>query len=296
MKQEQSIISCNRSVFSKDHTCPKCCRWAEKTLDAWKSSASGSNIYSYGFVHLMNDTKIDELDSDNKSSSACNSQTILQTLLLLLLTIVSVVIQAVIPISIIATLPLPDDNICPAQASALTKFIGFILSLFFVALTISMCLGKLRGLGFLDLFLSSKSLGWTRYYAKLGIAINLISMGAAGGTQFMLFIRNSGKDLVPLLLQSLAMQFVLTADEKVMTAALGAKVKNRVQRLLDETRATAKNDDILMGAIDGGIVSSDRISKLTMKNVQKLYIGEGIFLLLVVFVGTGWCISLAYCM
>ena len=121
-------------------------------------------------------------------------------------------------------------------------------------------------------------------------------MGAAGGTQFMLFIQKSGKDLVLLFLQSLAMQFVLTANKKVMTAALGAKVKTQVQRLLDETRATAKNDDILMGAIDGGIVSLDRISKLTMKNVQKLYIGEGIFFLLVVFVGTAWCIPLAYCM
>ena len=62
------------------------------------------------------------------------------------------VVPTVMPIATIADPELRNN--CPNQGNGLTKIIGFILGLYFVVLTVSLCLNKLRGLGFLKNFVN----------------------------------------------------------------------------------------------------------------------------------------------
>ena len=205
---------------------PEDVTWARDLLHEWKAVAlSNSIIYTYGFVSSPN-LKERKKEGNEQQSDGSLAVRIGSTILLFLLTVVSVVIQTVVPIAISVTLPTPN-GLCPRQGDPLTKFIGLVLCLFFVVLTVSMCLSKLRGIGFLKLFCSGdvKTLGYYRFFLDLGILSNMTSMAASGITQYILFIRNSESDYLLLLLQSLATQFVLTADEKLMTGAWKAWTK-----------------------------------------------------------------------
>jgi hypothetical protein len=220
-------------------------------------------------------------------------------LLLFLLTLVSFVIQTVVPIGIVLTLPLPDGGICPNEASPLGKLIGLTCCLFFVVLTISMCLSKLRGMGFLKLFCSSsvELLGRYRYFLDLGIVSNIVSMAAAGAAQYLLFIKNAEKDYVILLLQSLAMQFVLTPDEKLMTAPWTAWTKRRLEILMkhDEEKKIRTSGNT---GIDDKAFASDEpfFDEQILKKVRLMYLAEASFLFIVSFIGIGWSITVCYCM
>ena len=173
---------CEHLLKSPDFTCKHCVAWGKELITLYKGTAeSNATIYTYGFV---SSDKLSGGKRDDDSSDHEGDGSIEQKLLLFLLTVMSLVIQTVIPIAISSTLSTPD-GLCPNKANPLTKFIGLTLCLFFVVLTISLCLSKLRGLGFLKLFCSNdvKLLGWNRFFLDLGILSNVVSMGAAGIAQ-----------------------------------------------------------------------------------------------------------------
>lgn len=284
---------------------PEDAAWARDLLHEWRAVAlSNTIIYTYGFVSSPS-LKEEKKEENGEKSTSSLAVRVGSLILLFLLTIVSVVIQTIIPIAISITLPTPD-GLCPCKGDPLTKFIGLTLCLFFVVLTISMCLSKLRGIGFLKLFCSSdvKTLGFYRFFLDLGILSNMVSMAASGITQYILFIRNADSNYLLLLLQSLATQFVLTADEKLMTGAWKAWTKRRLEILMkhDKERhflllnegvegVTTDNDDSADDA-EGEIT----IDEMMLKKVKLMYYAESGFLVMVSVVGVIWSISLAYCM
>ena len=86
------------------------------------------------------------------------------------LTLVAFFIQVVVPVVIGSTLPVGEGGLCPNKAKPLGKLIGLTMCLFFVVLTISLCLSKLSGMAFLRLFCSSNSLvGHNKYFLDVGI-------------------------------------------------------------------------------------------------------------------------------
>lgn len=202
---------------------------------------------------------------------------------------VALFVQTVVPLCIIATLqPLADVDVapkaCPNRSDWLTKMIGAVLSLYFVVLTISLCTNKLRGLAFLREFVY---LGRTRgIIIDIGILSQLVSMGVAGGAQYFLFIGNGSKSYLVLLLQSLAMQFCLTVDQRLVPDLIGTITKNRIMKL-------STNDllcDVGCGEDQGQPVPSEIVAKVT-----KLTKGETFILLMVSTVGLVWIAGLAYC-
>lgn len=275
--------------------------WAKQQLESWKV-AGGANtiIYTFGFVssNALTDSKDGEKKLDFFSK-----------LLLFVLVLVSLVIQTAMPIAIVATLDLPQGW-CPNQANPLTKFFGLTLCLFFVVLTISMCLSKLRGMAFLKLFCSSdvKMLGFNRFFLDIGILANMTSMASAGIAQYMLFIRNAERDYVLLLLQSLAMQFVLTADEKLMTGSWKNWTKRRLDILLEHD--SSSTNDLLDGAnvqeeedglsLDEEVIDLGgdelQISDEILRKVKLMYYSEAAFLFMVSVIGVIWSIALTVCM
>ena len=81
----------------------------------------------------------------------CSFQDGWSTMYGMAMVIVALFIQTVVPIAIIATLqPLEGIDVepreCPSRGNGLTKTIGFVLSLYFVVLTISLCTNKVRKL------------------------------------------------------------------------------------------------------------------------------------------------------
>lgn len=275
-------------------------KWAKQQLDSWKS-AGGANtiIYTYAFVSssAIADTKDGEKKLDFFSK-----------LLLFVLVMVSLVIQTAIPIAIVATLDLPQGW-CPNQANPLTKFFGLTLCLFFVVLTISMCLSKLRGMAFLKLFCSSdvKLLGFYRFFLDIGILANMTSMASAGIAQYMLFIRNAERDYVLLLLQSLAMQFVLTADEKLMSGSWKNWTKRRLDiliehessksSLLDGANVQEEEDGLSLDVEVIDLGSNEvHITDEILKKVKLMYYSEAAFIFMVSVVGVTWSIALTVCM
>ena len=87
----------------------------------------------------------------------------------LLMVFLAIVVQVAVPLIILATRqPVKDlDTACPNQASVQYKVIGATLSLYFVVQTVSLCINKLRGLGFLHFFVD---LGFARsLFIKLAI-------------------------------------------------------------------------------------------------------------------------------
>lgn len=284
---------------------PEDVAWARDLLHEWRAVAlSNSMIYTYGFVSSpsLKDPKKEGNDENNTGSLAARIGSLI---LLFLLTIVSVVIQTVIPIAISITLPTPD-GLCPRNSDFLTKFIGLTLCLFFVVLTISMCLSKLRGIGFLKLFCSNdvETLGYYRFFLDLGILSNIVSMAAAGITQYILFIKNAESNHLLLLLQSLATQFVLTADEKLMTGAWKAWTRRRLEILMkhdNERQLLLLNDGVEGGTNDNDDSADDaegkiQIDEMVLKKVKLMYYAESGFLVMVSVVGIIWSIGLAYCM
>ena len=108
----------------------------------------------------------------------------------------------------------------------------------------------------------------------------MISMVAAGISQYLLFIRNAEKEIVLPLLESLAMQFVLTADEKLMMSAWKGWTTRRLEHLMNKEHTI---DDMVF-------------DEAMLKKIRLMYFAEEMFLSLVAVVGLGWSIALGYCM
>eukprot|EP00816_Leptocylindrus_hargravesii_P000497 CAMPEP_0196828028 /NCGR_PEP_ID=MMETSP1362-20130617/94467_1 /TAXON_ID=163516 /ORGANISM="Leptocylindrus danicus, Strain CCMP1856" /LENGTH=118 /DNA_ID=CAMNT_0042208689 /DNA_START=376 /DNA_END=732 /DNA_ORIENTATION=- len=118
-------------------------------------------------------------------------------------------------------------------------------------------------------------------------------MGAAGIAQYLLFIRNADKDYVLLLLQSLAMQFVLTCDEKLMMSAWKSWTKKRLAILMRHDRdKLVKEEEGIVSEQDGDVVMDESV----LMKVKLMYLAEASFLAMVSTVGIVWSIALAYCM
>ena len=217
-----------------------------------------------------------------------------------MLTLLSFVIQTLIPVTIVINLETPD-GLCPNQVDPMGKTIGVALALFFVVLTINICLSKMLGICFLKLFCTEevKLLGCNRFYLDLAILSNMFAFVVWGVAQYLLFIRNANEDYVLLLLESLAMQFVLTPDVRFMTGPWRAWTKGRLETLLrhEEDRLVALQGDV-EGASDQG---KDLLSILVKDNkslikVKFFKMAEAIFLGIFSTVGVAWAIALGCCM
>lgn len=274
---------------------------AKKLLTKWKAVAiSNTNIYTMGFVSSS------ALLSDGKKKKKPSTEAFL-----LLLTLVALSIQTVTPVAIATSLSDPAAGVCPMTADPLGKFLGFILCLYFVVLTVTLCQTKLTGMGFLCLFCSSSAplvelLGHYRFYLHLGILANMFAMTAVGVTQFLLFIRNANRDYLLLVLQSLAMQFVLNPDKQLMNGSCTASTKQRLEKIIakheeEEEEKKKKSANVKeanydietdgSNDADGPVINQDIIKK-----VQFMQVAETAFLSVAVTVGIGWSIALAICM
>lgn len=140
---------------------PKCVDWAKEQLSAWSGDAKANpNIYVLGFV------------SHDKLAAKEGKDKIpfLIKVLMLNLTLVAFFIQVIVPVVIGSTLPVGEGGLCPNKAKPLGKLIGLTMCLFFVVLTVSLCLSKLSGMAFLRLFCASNSLvGRNKYFLDVGI-------------------------------------------------------------------------------------------------------------------------------
>ena len=140
---------------------PKCVDWVKEQLSSWSGDAKANpNIYVLGFV------------SNDKLATKEGKDKIpfLIKVLMFTLTLVALFIQVVVPVVIGITLPVGEGGLCPNQAKPLGKLIGLAMCLFFVVLTVSLCLSKLSGMGFLRLFCASNSLvGHNKYFLDIGI-------------------------------------------------------------------------------------------------------------------------------
>ena len=250
--------------------------WARAQLDQLRASAMDTKtIFSFCFV--------------------CNHSDVWSTSYGCVMMIVAIFIQTVIPIVIIATLqPIADVDVndgmfpskaCPNRSNGLTKTIGFVLCLYFITLTISLCTNKLRGLGFLKEFVLLGT--WREMIIVVGIASNFIGMAAAGGAQYLLFIGNGGKSYVILLLQSLAMQFCLTVDQRLVSDVIGKLTAARL--------AKVSADDLLCDGIGTG-VRGEACPPDIMAKVSKLVDSEKYVLAMVSITGIAWSVALAVCM
>lgn len=259
---------------------PNSVRYIEKgkeLIENYRSVAADTcSIYTYCFVSTRNQSR----------TSAFFSFTMLIT---------AIMIQSVVPIAIVLPLQ-PVEGIdgditgrlCPNRSSVITKLIALSLSLFFVILTICICLKKLRGFAFLRSFVN---LGWRkRIYVDLGILSNLISMGFAGAAQYLLFIGNGGNDaLTKLLLQSLAMQFVLSVDVRIVGDIWGAWTKDQVLKLSDDSQICGwSNEDF--------VEDEKSVPPEVLKKIYLLYHSELGALTMFSVVGFCWSIALSICM
>jgi len=199
----------------------------------------------------------------------------------------AIVVQVAVPLIIVATRqPVRDlDNACPNQSSVQTKVIGFTLSLYFVVQTVSLCINKLRGLGFLHMFVE---LGFARScFIKLAIVSQFCGMAAAGGAQFLLFIGNADGAFVVLVLQSLAMTFCLTVDQNIVGHQIGSWTQHRL--------SSVAKDELLNHGVgigrDGGAIPKSSFDKIRL-----LVLGEKLILAVITSTGLGWIIAVTYCM
>jgi len=301
-------MKCEHSKLSPEYlSCPNCNKWARERIDGLKTSAVTSiTIYTYGLVAC---SKLGDADGNTIISRSFRSA-LFSNLLLYGLTFVSLSIQIVIPTAIFTTKLIHHGaskmELCPYAESWLTKFISLTLSLFYVIFTINICLSKLRGLLFLKLFVKVPSRHL--FFADLGIVSNLTSMGTAAIVQYLLFLRNardSNGDYITLVLQSLAMQFVLTADQNLMNLALTNWTRSQVMLLsdniiIDKDDSKGEGDETLLMDDTEWIESKERdtamLSELTMKKVRFIYIAETYFLSVIAIGGVLWSFTLAYCM
>jgi len=246
-----------------------------------------SVIYTFGFVSFVRLSK--EYSSGNRKVYALAS-----LIALFLFTFGAIVIQTVIPIAIIITLELP--NVCPNRADPLTKFIGLILCLFFVVVTISVCMGKMRGMAFLRLFCAGHGdVGFGRLFLDLGILSNLVSMVAACAAQFLFFIRNADRDYVSLLFGSLSMQFVLAADQRILTKAWSSSTDKQIEALIKK-----RNDELRKGDFEqgDGVVEEDAfyVDEAVAKRARLMVRVEFTLLVTISVMGIAWSTLLTYCM
>ena len=202
---------------------------------------------------------------------------------------VALFVQTVVPGCIFGLFqPLEDVDVtpryCPNRSDGMTKAIGAVMSLYFVVLTVSLCTNKLRGLAFLREFVY---LGRMRSaIIDLGIFSQMVGMVVAGGAQYLLFIGNGSKSYLVLLLQSLAMQFCLTVDQKLVPDLIGKATASRIARL--------STDDILCDVGCGG-GEGHPVPPAIAAKVTKLAKGEAFILAMVTSVGLVWIAFLAYC-
>ena len=199
----------------------------------------------------------------------------------------AIVIQVVVPFIILITRqPILDlPSACPNQSSPQTKVIGFALSLYFLFQTLSLCLNKLRGLGFLHSFVD---LGVGRcLFIKLGIMSQFLGMAGAGGAQYLLFIGNADGAFIVLVLQSLAMTFCLTVDQNLMGHTNGAYTSQRVEAVT--------KDDLLCGGVGIGVEGGE-IPEESFDTIMKIMQGEKFILGMISSTGIAWVVALTYCM
>ncbi|CAJ1970479.1 unnamed protein product [Cylindrotheca closterium] len=262
---------------------------AKDLMHQWGETVKSSSvIYTFGFVSFLR-------LSEDYSSGGRRSYDYVSMILLFVLMLVALVIQTVIPIAIALVIQEEIPSVCPNRADPLTKFIGFFLCMYFVVLTSSMCTGKVRALAFLRLFCSRQGdLGSAPLFLDLGILVNVVSMGAAGTAQYLLFIRNAqDRDYVTLLLQSLSMQFVLTADEKLLTRSWGASTKQGVEALMKRRNREMKKDEEGEGVMAEEEVVMD---ETILKRARFMGLAESTFRVVVSIVGLVWSALLTYCM
>lgn len=251
----------------------KCGQFARAEIERMRSAAIASkSFFTYLFI------------CDNAGFSWT-------TVYDILLFCVVIFIQVVIPLTICITQqPIKDlstqfaDPFCPNRTNTMTKISALVLSLFFVSLTISLCNSKLTGFNFLRTFVH---LGPVRQrFMEIGIIIQVLSMGCVGVAQYMLFIGN-GEKFVTLLLQSLAMQFCLTADQKLVGDKIGAWVTNRVKNV---SQSACLCDGIGVGepneAMPGPVLNR-------LKSIKTM---EKMVLAMLTIVGVAWSITVAFCM
>ena len=251
----------------------KCGQFARAEIERMRSSAiSSKSFFTYLFI------------CDYAGFS-------LKTVYDIVVLCIVIFIQVVIPLTICITQqpikdlsPQFDEPFCPNRTNTMTKISALVLSLFFVSLTISLCNNKLTGFNFLRTFVY---LGPVRQrFIELGIVTQMLSMGCVGFAQYMLFIGN-GEKFVALLLQSLAMQFCLTADQKLVGDKIGTWVTNRVKNVAQ--------DSCLCNGIGVG-EPHEAMPDLVFNRVKSIKFMEKIVLTLLISGGVAWSISLAFCM
>lgn len=117
-------------------------------------------------------------------------------------------------------------------------------------------------------------------------------MAAAGVAQYLLFLRNAeGSNIVTLLLQSVAMQFCLTADSKFMTPARSNYTHTMVSKLIEYHKNLAKDE-----TIEDAEESAVPLNREILWRAKLMYVAESSFLVLLSTTGFLWSIGLGYCM
>ena len=277
---------------SLDKSSPEDRAWALEKLTEWRGVALNNVfIYKAGFVA-----------SPNLATKGKDKLSLDQKVLIAILVLVSLTIQIVIPVALTIRLDNPSGS-CPKQAEFLAKVIGIALCVFFITLTVNLCKTKLTGLGFLKMFCSSQValLGPYRFMLDIGLFANLFAMALAGVLQFKLFINNSTNPLA-FILQSLAMQFILSPDEKLITGALKAWTKGRMAKIVaHETNLAAEGgkDEVASEEAPEGeqdLLDAAVNNQEILDKVAFLYNGESFFLFFTIFVGFVWTIALGICM
>ncbi|KAL7526108.1 hypothetical protein ACHAXR_001326 [Thalassiosira sp. AJA248-18] len=243
--------------------------WAPSEIQSARSSALATkSIFSHCFIAPW--------------SSSSIFRCVYAAVMLFLALIVQVAIPAII---LITRQPIAKTGACPSSSSYQTKIVGFTLSLYFVIQTVSLCINKLRGLGFLHEFVD---LGYGRsLFLKLGVLSQFLGMAAAGGAQYMLFIGNANGAFIVLVLQSLAMTFCLTVDQNLMGHKIGTFTAGRV--------SAVSKDHLLCGGLgigeDGGSIPQQSFDR-----IKQMIVGENMILALIGVTGIGWVIALTICM
>lgn len=250
---------------------PACGKWGREQMEIFKAAAlSSKTVYSYCFVQ-----------SQPFSIRAISGW---------LLVSISIVVQIVIPLSIIVSAQpvanIEENKICPRRSDGLTKFLAFMLSIYFVVLTLGLCTNKLRGLNFLNLFVALDPM--RRFCIQAGILAQCIGIMTASLAQYLLFIGN-GDSYVRLLLQSLAMQFCLTVDQNIVNHQVGAWTTKRLKAITGtECLATRFGG---MGDDPAGPMPAD-----TLKQIASMVNSEKCVLLALITIGFFFSITLAVCM
>ena len=133
----------------------------------------------------------------------------------------------------------------------------------------------------------------------IGIVSQFIGMGGgASGAQFLLFIGNGGKSYVILVLQSLAMNFCLTVDQKLVGHQMGKYTSSRIAKVSEDSLicnvgiASLEDDDDGEG---GGKVGRLSVPPGVASKINLMIQSEKIVLLVVMTTGIVWCATLAYC-